>query len=90
VLFWAAKTIHGSLHTTEPTRSRRSFTAHFIPDRSRFLQFQSRVKPLKTDLVNGMRVNHSKAGIRAVLFVEICFRRTFQFTKRTAIKLVTH
>ena len=32
VLFWAAKTIHGSLRTTQPTRSRRSFTAHFIPD----------------------------------------------------------
>jgi phytanoyl-CoA hydroxylase len=38
VLFWAAKTIHGSLRTTEPGRSRRSFTAHFIPDQSRFLQ----------------------------------------------------
>jgi phytanoyl-CoA hydroxylase len=66
VLFWAAKTIHGSLRTTEPTRSRRSFTAHFIPDRSGFLQFQTRVRPLKTELVNGMRVHHpkdlSKAG----------------------------
>jgi len=50
VLFWAAKTIHGSLGTTEPTRSRRSFTAHFIPDRNRFIQFQTRIKPLKTEL----------------------------------------
>ena len=93
VLFWAAKTIHGSLRTTEPTRSRRSFTAHFIPDRSRFLQFQTRVRPLKTELVNGMRVHHpkdlSKAANRAVLFVETRFPRTFQMTKRAAIKLVT-
>jgi phytanoyl-CoA hydroxylase len=93
VLFWAAKTIHGSLRTAEPTRSRRSFTAHFIPDRSRFLQFQTRVKPLKTELVKGMGVHHpkdlSKAGNRAVLFVETRFPRTFQFTKRAAIKLVT-
>jgi phytanoyl-CoA hydroxylase len=93
VLFWAAKTIHGSLRTTEPTRSRRSFTAHFIPDRSRFLQFQTRIKPLKTELVNGMRVHHpkdvSKASNRAVLFMETRFPRTFQFTKRAAIKLVT-
>jgi phytanoyl-CoA hydroxylase len=94
VLFWAAKTIHGSLRTTEPTRSRRSFTAHFIPDRSRFLQFQTRIKPLKTELVNGMRVHHpkdlSQAANRVVLFVETRFPRAFQMTKRAAIKLVTH
>jgi phytanoyl-CoA hydroxylase len=93
VLFWAAKTIHGSLRTTEPTRSRRSFTAHFIPDRSRFLQFQTRVRPLKTEFVNGMKVHHpkdlSKAANRAILFMETRFPRTFQFTKRAAIKLVT-
>jgi phytanoyl-CoA hydroxylase len=94
VLFWAAKTIHGSLRTTEPTRSRRSFTAHYIPDRSRFLQYQTRIKPLKTQLVNGMRVHHpkdlSKAANRAILFVETRFPGTFQMTKRAAIKLVTH
>jgi phytanoyl-CoA hydroxylase len=93
VLFWAAKTIHGSLRTTEPTRSRRSFTVHFIPDRSRFLQFQTRIKPLKTELINGMRVHHpkdlSKATNRAVLFVETRFPRAFQMTKRAAIKLIT-
>jgi phytanoyl-CoA hydroxylase len=92
-LFWAAKTIHGSLRTTEQTCSRRSFTAHFIPDRSRFLQFQTRVRPLKTELVNGMRVHHpkdlSKVANRAVLFIETRFPRTFQITKRAAIKLVT-
>jgi phytanoyl-CoA hydroxylase len=93
VLFWAAKTIHGSLRTTEPTRSRRSFTAHFVPDSSRFLQYQTRVKPLKTELINGMRVHHpkdlSKAANRAVLFVETRFPRAFQSVKRAAIKLVT-
>ena len=40
-----------------------------------------------------MRVHHpkdlSKAANRAVLFVETRFPRTFQFTKRAAIKLVT-
>ena len=93
VLFWAAKTIHGSLRTTEPTRSRRSFTGHFIPDRSHFLQFQTRVKPLKTEIVNGIRVHHpkdlSKTVNRAVLFAETRFPRTFQMTKRAAIKLIT-
>lgn len=93
VLFWAAKTIHGSLRTTQPARSRRSFTAHFIPDRSRFLQFQTRIRPLKTELVNGMSVHHpkdlSKAANRVVLFVETRFPRTFQIMKRAVIKLVT-
>jgi phytanoyl-CoA hydroxylase len=93
VLFWAAKTIHGSLPTTEPTRSRRSFTAHFIPDRSRFLQFQTRIRPLKTERVNGMSVHHpkdlSKAANRVVFFVETRFPRTFQMTKKAAIKFVT-
>jgi phytanoyl-CoA hydroxylase len=93
VLFWAAKTIHGSLRTTEPTRSRRSFTAHYIPDRSRFLQFQTRLKPLKTDFVNGMRVHHpkdlSRPTNRAVLSLETRFPRTFGITKKAAIKLMT-
>jgi phytanoyl-CoA hydroxylase len=93
VLFWAAKTIHGSLPTTTPARSRRSFTAHFIPERSRFLQFQTRVRPLTTEFVNGMRVHHpkdlSKAAHRAVLFVETRFPWAFQFTKRAFIKLAT-
>jgi phytanoyl-CoA hydroxylase len=93
VLFWAAKTIHGSLCTTEQTRSRRSFTAHFIPDRSRFLQYQTRIKPLETKLINGMNVHHpkdlSKTANRAVFFVETRFPRAFQMIKRAAIKLVT-
>jgi phytanoyl-CoA hydroxylase len=93
VLFWTARTIHGSLRTTEPTRSRRSFTAHFIPDRCRFLQFQTRVRPLKTELVNGMGVHHpkdlSKAANRAVFFVETHLPWTLQMAKRAAIKLVT-
>jgi phytanoyl-CoA hydroxylase len=92
-LFWAAKTIHGSLCTTEPTRSRRSFTAHFIPDRSRFLQYQTRIKPLKCELVNGVRVHHpkdlSKRVSRSALFVETRFPRAFQSAKRAAIKLLT-
>jgi phytanoyl-CoA hydroxylase len=92
-LFWAAKTIHGSLRTTEPGRSRRSFTAHFIPERSRFLQYQTRIKPLETETINSMQVHHpkdlSKAANRMVFFVETRFPRAFQMTKKTAIKLVT-
>lgn len=94
VLFWSAKTIHGSLKTTQPDRSRRSFTAHFIPERSRFLQYQARVKGLAIERVNGVAVHHpkdlSKVSNRAMLAIETRFPRAFQFAKKAAIKLVTH
>lgn len=93
VLFWAAKTIHGSLPTADPAHSRSSFTAHFIPESSRFLQYQSRIKPLKTRLINGLTVHHpkdlAKASNRAVFFVETRFPWLFQAAKKLVIKLVT-
>jgi phytanoyl-CoA hydroxylase len=93
VLFWSAKTIHGSLRTTEPRLSRRSFTAHFIPEGSRFRQYQSRIKPLALEAINGMYVHHpkdlSKLSNRAVFFIETRFPRAFQLAKKTAIKFVT-
>ena len=60
VLLWSARTIHGSLSTETPDRSRRSFTAHFIPDSSRFLQWQHRIVPLDLAEVDGVRVHHPK------------------------------
>jgi phytanoyl-CoA hydroxylase len=93
VLFWAAKTIHGSLPTTDPAHSRSSFTAHFIPDTSRFLQYQSRIKPLKVRMINGVAIHHpkdlEKRSNRAVFFVETRFPRLFQAAKKLAIKVVT-
>jgi phytanoyl-CoA hydroxylase len=93
VLFWAAKTIHGSLPTSDPAHSRSSFTAHFIPETSRFLQYQSRIKPLKIQTINGMGVHHpkdlAKASHRAVFSVETRFPRLFQAVKKLAIKLIT-
>ena len=77
--------------------SRRSFptlydTAHFILDRSRFLQYHARIKPLKTELVDGTKVHHPKdlsnATNRAILFVETRFRLAFQITKRAALNLI--
>jgi len=94
VLFWNAKTIHGSLKTTQPSFSRSSLTAHFIPESHRFLQFQSRIKPLKNKDIMGWQVNHPKSldrlGSRLVLAVETSFPKAFQFAKWLAVKaLVT-
>jgi phytanoyl-CoA hydroxylase len=93
VLLWAAKTIHGSLETTDPQRSRRSFTAHFIPESSRFLQWQSRFKELDLEPVNGINVHKPKdldrLRNRAVLWVETTFPRSFQLAKKVAVKALT-
>ena len=60
VLFWSGKTIHGSLETTTPELSRSSFTAHYIPAKTRFLQFQKRIKTLNLSTINGMQVHTAK------------------------------
>lgn len=60
VLFWGGKTIHGALDTFEPQFSRNSITGHYIPDSTRFMQFQTIVKPLQLKSVNGMNMNFLK------------------------------
>jgi phytanoyl-CoA hydroxylase len=91
VLFWGGKTIHGSLATFEQQYSRNSITGHYIPDSTRFMQFQSIVKPLKLKNVNGMNMNFPKdldeAKNKAILKVETTFPKTFQLAKKVAIKM---
>lgn len=93
VLLWASKTIHGSLQTTEPRESRSSFTAHFIPESSRFLQWQSRFKALNIERIGGINVHKPKdlanRTSRGIFWVETHFPRTFQMAKKIAIKLLT-
>lgn len=93
VLLWAAKTIHGSLETTQPQYSRSSFTSHFIPESSRFLQWQSRIKDLNLEPINGINVHKPKdlgsASNRAVLWIETTFPRAFQTAKKVAVKMLT-
>jgi phytanoyl-CoA hydroxylase len=90
VMFWNAKTIHGSLRTTTPEFSRSSLTAHYIPASHKFLQFQSRIKPLKIREYNGMEFHCPKdmdrISNRVVMSVETSFPKTFQMTKKLAIK----
>jgi phytanoyl-CoA hydroxylase len=42
MLMWSSMTIHGSMPTTEPQFSRRSFTAHYIPASENFLWYSER------------------------------------------------
>lgn len=93
VLMWHAATIHGSLKTTDLEHSRSSYTGHYIPGSTRFLQYQSRIKPLSLREVNGMNVNFPKdldsAKNRAIMTVETTFPKQFQWLKKRAIKAVT-
>lgn len=93
VLFWSSKTIHGSFKTTQPEYSRSSFTGHFIPRSTSFLQWQSREKPLKLTTVNSMQVhcpkNMDKATNKAVLYLETRFAKPFRFLKKAATRWVT-
>ncbi|MEM6697435.1 MAG: phytanoyl-CoA dioxygenase family protein [Bacteroidota bacterium] len=93
VLFWHAATIHGSLETTDRAYSRSSYTGHYIPDSTRFLQWQSRIKPLDLKEVNGMNVNFpkdlDKFSNKAILAVETTFPKQFQWLKKQATKAVT-
>lgn len=92
VLFWSAKTIHGSLETSQPNHSRCSFTAHFIPESTGFLQFQSIEKPLNLRKINSFQVHHPKdqnsIKNQAILRLESQFPKTFKIMKRSVIKLL--
>jgi phytanoyl-CoA hydroxylase len=93
VLFWSAKTIHGSLSTTQPQFSRSSMTTHFIPASAGFLQFQTRERQLNLRQIGLFQVDCSKDQShlkhQIMLDLESRFPQTFQQLKRLAIKLVT-
>jgi phytanoyl-CoA hydroxylase len=90
VLFWNALTIHGSLDSQDPKRSRSSVTCHAIPSSRMFLQWQVRLKDLDTDNVNGTRIYRPKDlgnfRNRLVFQVETTIPSLFYWAKRTAIK----
>jgi phytanoyl-CoA hydroxylase len=92
-LFWSSKTIHGSLQTTQSEFTRSSFTAHFIPESMEFLQWQTRIKPLKLKDIHGVKVHCAKDqnewNNRLVMWVETRFPSVFQTLKKLVIKLLT-
>ncbi len=91
VLFWNALTIHGSLPTTQPDFSRRSYTAHLIRDTHRFLQYQTRPLSMKFDEVNGALIarpkDQAKIQNRAVMYFETTFPKVFSAIRKTAIRV---
>lgn len=60
VLFWNSRTIHGSLPTTAPGKSRRSLTAHFIPVSCGFTLWGTHAVGLSLSTFEGMSLHHPK------------------------------
>ena len=93
VLFWSAKTVHGSLGTLQTNRTRQSLTAHYIPKSHRFLSLQSRLKSLRLHEHNGIQVHCPKSQAllrnRMTLLVESYLPGPFYFAKRLAVKAAT-
>lgn len=56
-LFWSGRTIHGSLPTLAPERSRSSLTGHFIPEGQRMLWFRAQEAALQERRINGVKVH---------------------------------
>ena len=92
VLLWSARTIHGSLETTEPQHSRSSITAHLLSASSELLQFQRRRRRLAPVTIQGIQVhlpkNQNTWRPRAALWAEATFPGAFRLAKRAAIKLM--
>lgn len=90
VLLWNARTIHGSLNSQDPTRTRQSVTLHAIPASHRFLQLQNRIVPLRVKEINGTKIHHPKDlanfSPRLVKRIESCFPGLFYGLKGLAIR----
>jgi phytanoyl-CoA hydroxylase len=73
VILWSSLTIHGSLATTRPGKSRRSFTAHYIPASQAYLWGRKARGSDRQAVFNGVAVTlHGdrprgavRAGLRA-------------------------
>ena len=89
VLFWNSKTIHGSLDSQSKSNSRSSVTFHAIPESHRFLQFQSKIKNIKTNNLGKSLIfrpkDQSKLKYRMIFLIEATFPKTFNFFKKKLI-----
>lgn len=57
-ILFSSRTIHGSLPTTQPYFSRKSFTAHYIPMSHGLRWFHTRDVDLPSRVINGVNVLH--------------------------------
>lgn len=90
VLFWNARTIHGSLDSRSEHHSRSSITCHAIAASHRFLQLQTKVMELPTTAVNESLIYRPKdlavPRNKLVFWIEARFPKLFYALKRAALR----
>lgn len=89
VLFWGSRTIHGA-HAPSDTRfARNSYTAHFLPASSRFMQYECIEKRIRPERVGARLVCRPKDQHRwpnrLVFAAEVRAPRVFRALKRILI-----
>lgn len=89
VLLWNSLTMHGSLDSQHPLRSRSSITCHAIPASRLFLQLQTRKMQLPVEQCGNAQLYRPKnlalLKNRLVLWVESTFPQQFYWLKKLAI-----
>ena len=66
VLFWNSRTIHGSLNTRDPSFSRKSLTAHYLPSHMDFGNLFVKKDSLKYKTYNGMKFFRNQPDYSAI------------------------
>jgi hypothetical protein len=86
MLLWSSLTVHKSLETTDPSRSRRSFTGHYVPASHEFVWFKEVRRPTATRTVNGVEVvlhgDQTALGVQLSNRLRIRFPRTARALRR--------
>ncbi|MBI3896972.1 MAG: phytanoyl-CoA dioxygenase family protein [Gammaproteobacteria bacterium] len=95
VILWSSLTIHGSLATTTPEYSRRSFTAHYIPASHRYRWMQRFPGSDHNIVVNGVEITQHLDQMRWPLQLEHRLRadspplyKIYYLAKQTRRKLL--
>lgn len=77
-ILWSSLTVHGSLPTTEPRRSRKSFTAHYIPVSHDFLWNRLDRGGRREIVFNGTRIARHKDHWRWRFQAKAALRETLR------------
>ena len=64
VLLWSSRTIHGALPPLDDAHTRNSYTAHFLPSSTRFMQYQCIPKPIHPERFAGRLICRPKDQAR--------------------------
>jgi len=89
VLLWGSRTVHGATRPADPSYTRHSYTAHFIPATARFMQYECIPQNLHPETFRGNRVcrpkDQNRLQNRLMLTLESLTPALFPRLKRAVI-----